>query len=95
MPILSFYYGERDSKLTASVHLSHFLKAELFENMLKVFESRTQSAQALCFSHVKYIRFAHFFAERAGFEPAIPFRGILPFQGSPFDRSGISPNYCV
>ena len=31
------------------------------------------------------------FAERGGFEPPIPFRGILAFQASQFNHSCISP----
>src|SRR5690606_4901230 len=32
-----------------------------------------------------------YFAERGGFEPPIPFRGILAFQASQFNHSCISP----
>ena len=32
-----------------------------------------------------------FFAERAGFEPAIPFRGIHAFQACLFNHSSTSP----
>ena len=40
----------RESPLTGAVQVSHFLGAKLLENMLNLFESRTQGAQAPCSS---------------------------------------------
>jgi len=49
----NFRLGAGMSPLTAAVHLSHFLKAKLLENMLKVFDSRTKGAQAPFFQTQK------------------------------------------
>src|SRR3989344_477522 len=46
-------WTREDSKLTASVQVSHFLEAKLLENMLNLFESSTQGAKAPCSSPLK------------------------------------------
>ena len=67
----------RDSKLTASVQVSHFLEAELLKNMGEPFRipHASKAVYLLLSANKKGAHWRSYFvmAEREGFEPSEPF----------------------
>lgn len=79
--ILTYLRKRRDSKLTASVHLYHFLKAKLFENKIKLFSSLTKT-QTCAFSFRIFFTAFQNLRKRRDSNPRSPLRDTV-FPGLP------------
>ena len=80
-----------DSVLTEPVQVSYFLGAKLLENILDLFESPSQRAQARC-SSPQLIRCAHFVCGEGEIRTPETLASLPLFESGAFNHSATSPD---